>query len=73
LAHYADVAGFDWVFAVASPALLQELTATFGHTIVNPPATPHLIIGPDGSTSALSTGFHSAESLIQALSAAGGL
>ncbi|MCC6179876.1 MAG: TlpA family protein disulfide reductase [Chloroflexi bacterium] len=72
LARFADANGFDWHFAVASPELLQALTTTYGHTVVNPPTTPHFTIGPDGATSELSTGFHSAESLVQSLSAIGG-
>ena len=61
LASYAEVQGWPWRFAVMTPELLQELSSTFGLTVANPPATPHFLIGPDGSTSALSTGFHSAE------------
>lgn len=32
LARYADAAGFDWVFAVASLELYEQLAATFGHS-----------------------------------------
>jgi peroxiredoxin len=72
LANYADEQGWPWTFAVMSPELLQELSGTFGLTVANPPATPHFLIGPDGSTSALSTGIHSADALIRDLSAASG-
>ncbi len=72
LARYADGLGFDWTFAVMSPEMLRELSAAFGRTIGNPPATPHFLIRPDGSATALSTGFHSAESLMQELAAANG-
>ncbi|MCC6179884.1 MAG: redoxin domain-containing protein [Chloroflexi bacterium] len=71
LARYADAAGFDWVFAVASLELYEELVATFGHSVVNTAVTPHFVIRPDGSTSALATGDRSVESLIQILSARG--
>ena len=50
----------------------QELSGTFGLSVANPPATPHFLIGPDGSTSALSTGISPAESLVRDLTAAGG-
>jgi cytochrome oxidase Cu insertion factor (SCO1/SenC/PrrC family) len=72
LASYAEAQGWPWRFAVMTPELLQELSGTFGLTVANPPATPHFLIGPDGSTSALSTGFHSAETLLRDLSATAG-
>ncbi|GAA5531057.1 TlpA disulfide reductase family protein [Herpetosiphon gulosus] len=71
LAAYADAAGFDWLFAVSTPELLRELTAVFGRTITNPPATPHFIIRPDGTTTELSTGIEPSDGLIRALQAAG--
>jgi len=71
LARYADAAGFDWAFAVASLELYKELIGTFGHSVVNPAATPSFVIRPDGSTTALATGDHSIEGLIQSLSARG--
>lgn len=71
LAQYADAAGFDWTFAVATPELLQELAAIFGRTIANPPATPHFIIRPDGSTTGLMTGIDSPETLAGHLLSAG--
>lgn len=73
LAAYADERGWPWTFAVMTPELLQELSATFGLTVGNPPATPHFTIGPDGTTSALNTGFHLAETLTKNLTAVGGV
>lgn len=72
LAQYADAAGFDWLFAVATPELLQALVSTFDRTITNPPSTPHFIIRPDGSTTALVTGIEPPELLIEAINAARG-
>jgi hypothetical protein len=71
LAIYTDTHGFDWTFAVMTPELLQELAGTFGRTVTNPPAVPHFLIGPDGTTSDLSTGHHSADQLLARLTAAG--
>ncbi len=73
LARYADTQGFEWTFAVSSPELLRALTATFGFSAANPPATPHFIIRPDGSVGELSTGFRSAEQLVAALTEAAAL
>jgi cytochrome oxidase Cu insertion factor (SCO1/SenC/PrrC family) len=72
LASYAVTHGFDWTFAVMTPELLQELASTFGRTVTNPPAVPHFVIGPDGTTGDLSTGHHSADRLLERLAAAGG-
>jgi thiol-disulfide isomerase/thioredoxin len=73
LASYTNTHGFDWTFAVMTPELLQELASTFGRTVTNPPAVPHFLIAPDGTTSDLSTGHHSADRLLEQLSAAGGM
>jgi cytochrome oxidase Cu insertion factor (SCO1/SenC/PrrC family) len=72
LAAYVDQQGFSWTFAVMTPELLQALASTFGQTIANPPTVPHFVIGPDGTTSDLSTGFHTADQLLGEITAAGG-
>jgi len=64
LAHYVDEQNWPWTFAVMSPEILQQLSATYGLTIGNPPSTPHFIIGPDGTTSDLSTGIHPAQDIL---------
>jgi hypothetical protein len=69
LAAYVDKQGFSWKFAVMTPELLQALAGTYGQTITNPPSVPHFVIGPDGSVSGLSTGFHSADELLGELTA----
>ncbi|MCA9934115.1 MAG: TlpA family protein disulfide reductase [Ardenticatenaceae bacterium] len=69
LATYADNQGFDWLFAVISPDMLQMLADEYGRTIANPPSTPHLIIRADGSTTDLITGIDSAEALVTQLHA----
>ena len=64
LAQYADDNGFDWTFAVATPAMVQALAETFGQTIANPPATPHFLILPDGTHSDLVTGYESGDQIL---------
>jgi thiol-disulfide isomerase/thioredoxin len=64
LARYADGFGFDWTFAVMSPEILQELAATFGRTVANPPSTPHFVIRSDGSVSDLITGVKSPDDIV---------
>ena len=71
LASYTSTHGFEWTFAVMTPELLQELTTTFGRTVTSPPAVPHFVIGPDGTTGDLGTGHKSADQLLAILSMAG--
>jgi thiol-disulfide isomerase/thioredoxin len=70
LAQYATDNGFEPIFAVATPELLQGLAAAFGRTITNPPSTPHFLIQPDGSHGELMTGFSSAERIVELLQVA---
>jgi thiol-disulfide isomerase/thioredoxin len=49
LAAYSEREGFTWRFAVASPEVSRSLAATFGDQILSPPATPLVILGPDGT------------------------
>lgn len=72
LANYADEAGFDWLFAVVTPEMLQQLAGEFGQTIANPPATPHFVIRPDGTYTELVTGIEPAGQIISQITAAQG-
>ena len=70
LAQYAHEAGFDWVFAVMTPEMLQQRVDAFGRAIGNPPSTPHFVIYPDGTTTELVTGIDPPEQLIAQLQSA---
>lgn len=48
-AQYADDNGFPWIFAVATPELLQALSQQFGASVTIPPTEPQWLIRPDGS------------------------
>ncbi len=48
LADYARQQGFGWRFVVASADVSRSLAATFGDQILSPPATPLVVLGPDG-------------------------
>ncbi len=67
LAAYAEEQNFDLTFAVMTPEFLRALAAAFGQSVLTPPATPHFIIRPDGSTSELMTGFSEPDAIIAAL------
>jgi hypothetical protein len=64
LATYASDTGYDLMFAAMPPEMLQALAAQFGQTIANPPATPHFVIQPDGSTGDLVTGIKSTAEIL---------
>ncbi len=49
--------------------MLQALAAQFGQTIANPPATPHFVIRPDGTTGDLVTGIKSTAEILAQVSA----
>lgn len=72
LVEYTQATGFDWVFAVMTPEMLQSMADQFGRTIANPPSTPHFIIRPDGSATELVTGIKSVEDIISQIQAAQG-
>ena len=72
LVQYADKAGFGYAFAAMPQDMLQELAALYGQTIANPPATPHFIIRPDGSTTDLVTGIEGSNALVEQIQAAAG-
>jgi cytochrome oxidase Cu insertion factor (SCO1/SenC/PrrC family) len=69
LAQYADDAGFDWLFAVMTPEMLQELADAFGRSVTAAPSTPHFIVRADGSHTDLVTGIQPAAQILQQLQA----
>jgi thiol-disulfide isomerase/thioredoxin len=64
LAAYAARSGFSWRFAVASPEVSRSLAATFGDQILSPPATPLVVLGPDGELVAKHTGIKGSDELV---------
>jgi peroxiredoxin len=73
LSDYTERQGFDWTFSVLSPEALVTFSDAFGRSFTNPPATPHFIIKPDGTTAGLTAGrIHSVEQLVALLNAAAG-
>lgn len=63
LAAYAAREGFTWHFAVASPEVSRSLAATFGDQILSPPATPIIVLGPDGAVIETHIGIKRADDL----------
>lgn len=71
LAAYATENDFPFVFAVLPVETVQDLAADFGQVVTVPPATPHLIVAPDGTIGELRTGPTSPEELLGLFAAAG--
>lgn len=70
LAAYAAREGFPFRFVVADDALIRALADRFGRSVLNPPATPHVVIAPGGRVGELTTGFEAPEALVARLRAA---
>jgi thiol-disulfide isomerase/thioredoxin len=64
LAAYVAREGFSWRFAVASPEVSRSLAATFGDQILSPPATPLVVLGPDGELVAKHFGIKGSDDLV---------
>ncbi len=71
LADHANDHGWDWPFAVLSDGALRSFVQEFGTSFGNAPSTPHFIIRPDGTWTALETGMKSTNALIEQLRQAG--
>lgn len=63
LAEYAASNGFPFLFAVMPVEMLQSMADDLGQEIAVPPATPHIIVGRDGSIGEIQTGSTSADDL----------
>jgi thiol-disulfide isomerase/thioredoxin len=60
---HIDRNGFDWYYAIASPAVTESMTADFGLGFVQVPLAPMVVVCPDQSTHRLRNGVKSAEEL----------
>ncbi len=70
LAQYAADNDFPFVFAVMPAGVLQSMVDSLGQEVAVAPATPHVIVGQDGSIGELHTGSASAEDILVLLDAA---
>ncbi len=67
LAAYAAKTAFPMIFAVMPEAMLKAMVEDLGREVAIPPATPHLIVAPNGTIGALHTGGSSPEELLALL------
>jgi len=70
LAEYAAANDFPFIFAVMPTEMLRAMAEDLGQEIAIPPATPHLIVAPDGTVGEVHTGSISAEDLLALLAEA---
>ena len=71
LAEYAAANGFKGRYAIAGTDVARALAADFGDQFLNPPSTPMLVIGGDGTVTPTDFGHKSVDEVV-ALAEAGG-
>jgi thiol-disulfide isomerase/thioredoxin len=71
LAEYATANDLPFIFAVMPADMVQAMADDLGQEIAIPPATPHLIVAPDGTIGEIHTGGASAEDVLALLAEAG--
>ena len=58
VARYAKANGFTNIrFAVMTPEMLAAVSSSLGKDAINPPSTPHYVIGKSGKPGSLKTGY----------------
>jgi thiol-disulfide isomerase/thioredoxin len=65
LAPYASARGYDWLFAPSPIELSRALQAQFGDVVLNPAATPIVVVDRTGVASLSPLGHKDAEALIR--------
>lgn len=63
LGNYVQKNGFDWLYTVASPELIGEISTLYGPQFLNPPSSPMFVIDKQGEAHLLPFGTKSAEEL----------
>lgn len=64
LAAYRVENGFEGRYAIAGTELARALAADFGDQFLNPPSTPMLIVGTDGTVTQTDFGHKSADEIV---------
>jgi thiol-disulfide isomerase/thioredoxin len=71
LRAYADRNRFAWTFAVGTPELLRLMSDDLGDVVLDPPATPIVVVGTDGSVTLAELGIKSSDRLVALVQAHG--
>jgi len=64
LARYRDQNRFDGIYAVADRGVSRALAAEFGDQVLNPPATPVVVISPSGRVTLTPYGPKSVDEIV---------
>lgn len=65
LKGYVESNGFDWLYAVATMDVAQDISKNHGDQFLNPPSTPMLVIDRHGEAHPLPFGIKSADELLK--------
>ena len=65
LKGYVESNGFDWMYAVATADVAQDISKHYGDQFLNPPSTPMLVIDRKGEAHPLPFGIKSADELLK--------
>jgi thiol-disulfide isomerase/thioredoxin len=63
LKKYTESNGFDWIYAVLSQDVINEVSNLYGANFINPPSTPIIIIDRKGDVHPMPFGVKSADDL----------
>ncbi len=67
LVAYRESNGFDGIYAVAGDEVARALAAEFGDQVLNPPATPMIVIDRNGAVTLTEYGHHRSPDEVVAL------
>lgn len=65
LKGYVEGNGFDWMYAVATAEVAQDISKHYGDQFLSPPSTPMLVIDRKGEAHPLPFGIKSADELLK--------
>lgn len=65
LKGYVESNGFNWMYAVATAEVAQDISKHYGDQFLNPPSTPMLVIDRKGEAHPLPFGIKSADELLK--------
>lgn len=71
LASYKDQNGFEGSYAVAGTEVSAALAAEFGAQVLNPPSTPVIVVGTDGTVTLAPFGSKSVDQILELAQAHG--
>jgi thiol-disulfide isomerase/thioredoxin len=69
LKRHAEVNGFDWRYAIATPELAQALADAFGNSFLNPTSVPMFLVDKQGGVHLLDFGHKTVEYLTEQIQA----